>query len=328
MIGARDLAFPQAEPAELVHLHGRRACSTIGVAVIGGVDTGWTFYAPFSSMFSNTYVIPAAVGIFITGFSSILTGLNFMVTIHTMRAPGLTWGRLPLFVWAHVRHQPGDGPGHAGAGDHDPPGGGGAAPRGRHLRPGAGGRPDPLPAPLLVLLAPGRLHHDPAGLRRHQRDHPLLLAAADLRLPVHGRGDPDHLGARLPRLGPSHVRQRPVDVRRDGLLDPQLPRGRSRPAIKVFNWTATMYKGRVRFDTPMLYALGFIGLFVDRRADRADAGVAGPRRARARHVLRRRALPLHHGGRVGHGLPGGHPLLVAQDERARCTRSSGASWRR
>jgi cytochrome c oxidase subunit 1 len=69
--------------------------------VSGGVDTGWTFYTPYSSTYSNTHVMATAVGVFITGFSSILTGLNFIVTIHRMRAPGMTWFRLPLFVWAH-----------------------------------------------------------------------------------------------------------------------------------------------------------------------------------------------------------------------------------
>jgi cytochrome c oxidase subunit 1 len=85
--------------------------------------------------------------------------------------------------------------------------------------------------------------------------------------------------------------------------------------IKVFNWTATMYKGRVRFDTPMLYALGFVGLFV-------VGGLTGLILASLGvdvHVhdtyFRRRALPLHHGGRGGHGLHGGPPLLVAQDQR-------------
>src|SRR6266513_5504031 len=68
--------------------------------VHGGVDTGWTFYTPYSTASSNTHVVATAVGIFITGFSSILTGLNFLVTIHTMRAPGLTWFRLPLFLWS------------------------------------------------------------------------------------------------------------------------------------------------------------------------------------------------------------------------------------
>src|SRR6266852_5296173 len=67
----------------------------------GGLDTGWTFYTPLSSVYSNSAVTPAVIGIFINGFSSILTGLNFIVTIHTMRAPGMTWFRLPLFAWAH-----------------------------------------------------------------------------------------------------------------------------------------------------------------------------------------------------------------------------------
>src|SRR5580700_10689125 len=67
----------------------------------GGVDTGWTFYAPFSTNFSNTKVVEAGIAVFVAGFSSILTGLNFVVTIHRMRAPGMTWSRLPLFIWAH-----------------------------------------------------------------------------------------------------------------------------------------------------------------------------------------------------------------------------------
>jgi heme/copper-type cytochrome/quinol oxidase subunit 1 len=65
------------------------------------VDTGWTFYTPYSTAASNTHVILTGLGVFISGFSSILTGLNFMVTIHKMRAPGMTWFRLPLFIWAH-----------------------------------------------------------------------------------------------------------------------------------------------------------------------------------------------------------------------------------
>ena len=68
--------------------------------LIGGVDTGWTFYTPFSTAFSHASVIEAGVSIFIAGFSSIFTGLNFIVTVHRMRAPGMTWSRLPLFVWS------------------------------------------------------------------------------------------------------------------------------------------------------------------------------------------------------------------------------------
>src|SRR6266851_8712683 len=93
MIGARDLAFPRLNLASwYIYMIG--GCFTVFVAIFGGVDTGWTFYTPYSSTYSNTWVTVTAVGIFITGFSSILTGLNFIVTIHTMRAPGMTWFRL------------------------------------------------------------------------------------------------------------------------------------------------------------------------------------------------------------------------------------------
>ena len=69
--------------------------------ISGGVDTGWTFTTPLSTHYVNTHVIAAAMGIFIAGFSSILTGLNFIVTIHRLRAPGMTWFRLPLFIWSY-----------------------------------------------------------------------------------------------------------------------------------------------------------------------------------------------------------------------------------
>src|SRR4029079_17966319 len=74
---------------------------TLFAILAGGGDTGWTFYTPFSTLYSNSYVIIAVTGVFIVGFSSILTGLHFIVTIHKLRAPGLTWYRLPLFVWSH-----------------------------------------------------------------------------------------------------------------------------------------------------------------------------------------------------------------------------------
>src|SRR5271157_6249438 len=100
MIGARDLAFPRLNLLSwYVFMVG--GLFTLYAVIAGGVDTGWTFYTPLSTTYSNTNVISAALGVFIAGFSSILTGLNFIVTIHKMRAPGMTWFRLPLFVWAH-----------------------------------------------------------------------------------------------------------------------------------------------------------------------------------------------------------------------------------
>src|SRR6187401_3756790 len=99
MLGAKDVAFPKLNLLSwYVFVIG--FLFTVYAMVTGGVDTGWTFYTPYSSRASNSNVMMTGIGVFITGFSSILTGLNFMVTIHRMRAPGLTWFRLPLFVWA------------------------------------------------------------------------------------------------------------------------------------------------------------------------------------------------------------------------------------
>src|ERR1051326_7483887 len=96
MIGAKDLAFPKINLLSW-YIYMAGGLITIYALLAGGVDTGWTFYAPFSTTFSNSYVVAAGLGIFVNGFSSILTGLNFIVTVHTMRAPGMTWFRLPLF---------------------------------------------------------------------------------------------------------------------------------------------------------------------------------------------------------------------------------------
>ena len=100
MIGAKDLALPRINLLSL-YIYWVGGAFTLFGLMQGGVDTGWTFYTPYSTTFSNSYVMAVGLGIFINGFSSILTGLNFIVTIHTMRAPGMTWFRLPLFVWAH-----------------------------------------------------------------------------------------------------------------------------------------------------------------------------------------------------------------------------------
>ncbi|MBI5091906.1 MAG: cbb3-type cytochrome c oxidase subunit I, partial [Candidatus Hydrogenedentes bacterium] len=100
MVGARDLAFPRINLLSW-YLYVIGFICALAATASGGVDTGWTFYTPYSSMYSNTHVFVTVLGAFIAGFSSILTGLNFIVTVHKMRAPGLTWFRLPLFVWAH-----------------------------------------------------------------------------------------------------------------------------------------------------------------------------------------------------------------------------------
>ena len=99
MIGAKDVAFPR------INLMSWYIFVIAGVMVLytvigGGVDTGWTFYTPLSTFYSNSKVIAAAAAVFIAGFSSIATGVNFIATTHLLRAPGMTWTRLPLFVWS------------------------------------------------------------------------------------------------------------------------------------------------------------------------------------------------------------------------------------
>src|SRR5882757_2360498 len=98
MLGAKDVAFPKLNLLSL-YLYWIGATVALWGMIDGGTDTGWTFYAPYSTS-TPTTLFPVLLGIFIMGFSSIVTGLNFIVTIHTLRAPGMGWMRIPLFVWA------------------------------------------------------------------------------------------------------------------------------------------------------------------------------------------------------------------------------------
>src|SRR5688572_3810479 len=97
-VGAKDVAFPRLNLLS-VYVYAAGAALLLWSMLSGGVDAGWTFYAPYS-LSTPASIAPALIGIFIIGFSSILTGLNFIVTVHTLRAPGMTWMRMPLFVWA------------------------------------------------------------------------------------------------------------------------------------------------------------------------------------------------------------------------------------
>src|ERR1700759_2437579 len=99
MIGARDVAFPKLNLISW-YLFNIGGLFVLYAVICGGVDTGWTFYTPYSTAYANGHVIAMITGIFIAGFGSIATGLHFIVTIHAMRAPGLTWHRLPLFLWS------------------------------------------------------------------------------------------------------------------------------------------------------------------------------------------------------------------------------------
>ena len=259
MIGARDLAFPRINLASW-YLYIIGGLFTLTAAAAGGVDTGWTFYTPYSSIYSNSNVALTVIGIFVTGFSSILTGLNFIVTIHTMRAPGMTWFRLPLFVWSHyatsiifILGTPVIAISLTlvalerlfGLGIFNPELGG-----------------DPLlfqhlfwfyshPA-VYIMILPGMgviSELIPCFSRKRIFGYNFVafssLAIAVLGFLVWGH----HM----------FVSGQSIYA---GMIFSFLSMLVAIPsAIKVFNWTATLYKGSVSLDAPMLYALGFIGLF-------------------------------------------------------------------
>ena len=259
MIGAKDLAFPKLNLASW-YIFNIAGLFGLWAMLNGGVDTGWTFYTPFSTTFSNSNVIATALGAFIAGFASILTGLNFIVTIHRMRAPGLTWFRLPLFIWSHYATSviillgtpvvaitillvAAERLFHIGVFD-----------------PAVGGDPDPLPAPLLVLLPPGRLHHDPAVDGDHLRAHHGVLAQAHLRLQGRGDGLDRHRRARLPGLGAPHVHHRHVGLRGDDLLDPHHA-GRGAIGGEGVQLDGDPLQGLGLLGHADALRLGFIGLF-------------------------------------------------------------------
>src|ERR671918_296471 len=259
MIGARDLAFPRLNLLSWYIFMTGGLFSLVAI-LLGGVDTGWTFYTPYSTTYANTYVVATGIGIFVTGFSSILTGLNFIVTIHKMRAPGLTWFRLPLFIWAHYATSIIFILGTPviaitlvlvgmerlfGLGIFDPALGG-----------------DPVlfqhlfwfyshPAVyIMVLPAMGVVSELIACFSRKRIFGYSFVAFASLGIAVIGflvwghhmfvSGQSVHAGMIFSLL--SFLVAIPS-------------------AIKVFNWTATLYRGSVAYEAPMLYALGFIGLF-------------------------------------------------------------------
>jgi cytochrome c oxidase subunit I len=260
MIGAKDLALPRINLLSL-YIYWVGGLLTIYALLQGGVDTGWTFYTPYSTTFSNSYVMAVGLGIFINGFSSILTGLNFIVTVHTMRAPGMTWFRLPLFVWAMyavslvmilgtpviaitvlllaIERL-------VGVGIFDPSIGG-----------------DPIlfqhlfwfyshPAVYIMILpGMGVISELISNFSRKKIFGYEFIAFSSIAIAVFGFLVWGH-----------HMFVSGQSIYA-GLVFSFLTMVVAVPsAIKMFNWTATLYKGSVSFDTPMLYALGFMGLFL------------------------------------------------------------------
>ena len=259
MIGAKDLAFPRINLLSW-YLYVIGGIFMMYTILNGGVDTGWTFYTPLSTEFLQTNVISAALGIFVAGFSSILTGLNFIVTIHRMRAPGMTWNRLPLFVWAHYATS---------------------------IIQVLG---TPVVAITIVLVALERLFHlgvfnpalggDPLLFQHlfwfysHPAVYIMILPSMGIiseivccfsRKRIFGYTAMTLAVVGIAVIGflvwAHHMFVAGISIYA-ALIFSLLSYFVAVPsAIKVFNWTATMYKGSITYQTPMLYAFGFIGLF-------------------------------------------------------------------
>jgi cytochrome c oxidase subunit 1 len=260
MIGAKDVAFPRINLLSW-YIFVIGFVFTLAAMVTGGVDTGWTFYTPYSSNVSNSNVLATGIGVFIAGFSSILTGLNFMVTIHRMRAPGMTWFRLPLFVWAlyatalvQILATPVIAitigmmalERALGFGIFDPRLGG-----------------DPVlfqhlfwfyshPAVYIMILPPmGAISEVIACFSRKSIFGYSFVAFSSMSIAAFGFLVWAH------HLFVSGISPYSAVVFSFLSFAVAIP-----SAIKTFNWTATLYRGAIWWRVPMLFAFGFLGLFL------------------------------------------------------------------
>ncbi len=257
-IGAKDVAFPRLNLASwYVYLAG--AALTITALLTGGVDTGWTFYTPYSSS-TGGGVLWMTAAIFVAGFANIFTGMNFIVTIHKMRAPGMTWNRLPLFVWGlyatsivQVLATPVIGitmvllilEQTLQIGIFDPALGG-----------------DPVlfqhffwfyshPAVYIMILpAFGILSELIATFSRSRIFGYRAIALSSVAIAMLGFLVWGHHMFVSGQSAISSIVFSLITY----LIG--IPSG-----IKVFNWVATLYKGSIWLQTPMLYALGFLFMF-------------------------------------------------------------------
>jgi cytochrome c oxidase subunit 1 len=257
-LGAKDVAFPRLNLASY-YIYIAGAVLLFSALLLGQVDTGWTFYTPYSVDGSNA-VLFTTLAVFIAGFSSILTGINFIVTVHKMRAPGLTWNRLPLFVWGiyatsivQVLATPVIGITmlllflekvlHVGIFD-----------------PALGG--DPIlyqhffwfyshPAVYIMILpAFGVISELIATFSRQRIQGYTFIALSSVAIAMLGFLVWGHHMFVSGQSAVSAIIFSLITY----LIG--IPTG-----VKVFNWVGTMYKGSIWLRTPMLYALSFLFLF-------------------------------------------------------------------
>ncbi len=259
MIGAKDLAFPKINLLSW-YLYMIGGTFLLAALVLGGVDTGWTFTTPLSTHYLNTHVLTAATAIFISGFSSIFTALNVIVTLHRMRCPGMTWFRLPLFCWSLYATSLLVVLGTPvlaialtlvglervfGIGVFDPAKGG-----------------DPLlfqhlfwfyshPAVYIMILPGfGVMSETISTFSRKRPFGYTAIAFSSVAIALFGFFVWEH---HMFIMGVSNYSALIFSLLTMLIAVPS--------AIKIFNWSFTLQKGSVTFETPMLYSLGFIGLF-------------------------------------------------------------------
>jgi cytochrome c oxidase subunit 1 len=258
MLGAKDVALPRLNLTSFWFWMIGAVFALVSI-IVGAVDTGWTFYTPYSTT-TGTAVISMTLGVFILGFSSIFTGLNFIVTIHKMRPEGMTWFRMPLFLWGlystaiiQVLATPVLGitllllvaERALGIGIFDPTLGG-----------------DPVlfqhffwfyshPAVYIMILPAMGVISELVSVfsGKHIFGYRFIawssIAIALLSFLVWGH----HMFT----SGQSGITNMIFSALTFSVAIPS--------AVKVFNWLATMYKGSIRLAAPMLYVLSFLFLF-------------------------------------------------------------------
>ncbi|RMF71878.1 MAG: cytochrome c oxidase subunit I [Acidobacteria bacterium] len=258
MLGAKDVAFPRMNLLSY-WIYATGGIMLLGVLLTGGLDTGWTFYTPYSTT-TNTSVGLATLAVFILGFGNIFTGVNFITTIHKLRLPGQTWSKLPLFIWAQyatsviqILATPVLGitvllifiERVMGVGIFDPNLGG-----------------DPVlyqhffwfyshPAVyIMVLPAMGVISELISVFSRKPIFGYKAIAGSSLAIAIVGFFVWGH---HMFTSGQSNLAGTIFSILTYAVAIPS--------AIKVFNWVATMYKGNIRLDAPMIYALSFLWLF-------------------------------------------------------------------
>ncbi|MDI9402646.1 MAG: cbb3-type cytochrome c oxidase subunit I, partial [Limnohabitans sp.] len=259
MLGAKDVAFPRLNLFSF-YLWVMGAICAVYSLMAGGFDTGWTFYTPYSSQFAAGGTIPVLVGVFILGFSSIFTGVNFIVTIHKLRPPGMTWFRMPLFLWAlyataliQILATPVLGITVAllvverafNIGIFDPSMGG-----------------DPVlfqhffwfyshPAVYIMILPGMGIISELISVHSHRHIFGFrFIAFSSIAIAIFSFLVWGH---HMFTSGQSPLMNVLFSAITFSVAIPS--------AVKVFNWLATLYKGSIALNTPMLYALSFMFLF-------------------------------------------------------------------